>query len=154
MRSRERIGNALTFRLHHRWRRIISRSPRWRSHAGLEGKGNPIRMRLGKRKGLFLCSDIHSVGVDRMRIPFAQVLSPLPPGREVRSANTISSGGPGRREGRCFPGATKLGPERTGGSRTRPDTTSLPRRVGRSPSDWSTGVENSGCLLLTSRPQK
>ena len=36
----------------------------------LEGKGNRIRMRIGKRKGLFLCSDIHSVGVDRMRIPF------------------------------------------------------------------------------------
>ena len=62
----------------------------------LEGKGNRIRMRIGKRKGLLLCSDIHSVGVDRMRIPFAQVLPPLPPGREVRSANTISSGGPGR----------------------------------------------------------
>ena len=31
-----------------------------------------------------------------------------------------------------FPGATKLGPERTGAP-ARPDTTSLPRRVGRSP---------------------
>ena len=41
MRSRERIGNALTFRLHRRcWRRINARSPRWRSHAGREGESD------------------------------------------------------------------------------------------------------------------
>ena len=59
--------------------------------------------------------DGSSVGLERES--HSDKSSPLPPGSEVRSANTISEGCPGSLLA-ASPGTTKLGPELTGDSRT------------------------------------